>query len=114
MIKMIFIAVALLLGGCSMLDVLNVVKPSKGIEVDTEIVVGDKREQIETTVAAKRETTNTTNTADTITQSYTTIQPSKTISEIAFMMLVAFLVGWLAMPSTRQMFLMVRKLFKKP
>ena len=89
------------------MDVVDLVKPSKGLQVDTEIVAGDKK----TSVTAKKETTN--NTADSITQTYTTVNKGKSISDIVLYMFMSFLLGWLAMPSTRQMWLMVKKVFNK-
>lgn len=94
----------LLLQGCTLWDVI---KPSSGISVDTEIVAGDKHQEVAAgAVVGKKE--NTTNTAETITQTYNTIQSGKSIWDNFLMMLMSFLVGWLAMPSTRQMWLMVR------
>lgn len=103
-VKTIIFFLALSLQGCAVWDFI---KPSKGLSVETEIVAGDKEQTVETTVTAKADTTN--NTADTITQTYTTIQQGKSISDIAFMMVLSFLAGWLIMPSTRQMWLMIKK-----
>lgn len=106
------IAIAALLASCAPLDVIkNIVTPAKGLEVETEIVAGDKA--IKTSVTAKKETTNTTNTADTITQTYTTVHAGKSIWEIFLLMLSSFAVGWLLMPSFRQMVIMTRAAFKK-
>lgn len=105
MIRLVLLAVVMSLHGCAVLDWI---KPSSGIEVDTELVIGDKQEEIATgAVVGKRETT--TNTAETITQTYNTIQKGKSIWDIFLMMFMSFLVGWLAMPSTRQMVLMIKK-----
>lgn len=107
--KYFLIGIIIMAQGCSALDFI---KPNPGISVDTEVVVGDKKEEIATgAVIGKRETSNTTNTAETIQQTYNTIQKGTSISQIIMMMLMSFLLGWLAMPSARQMFLMVGKLF---
>lgn len=108
----VFLSVAL--ANCSPMDALSFIKPSSGISVDTEIVAGDKHQEVATgAVVGKKETT--TNTAETITQTYNTIQQGKSIFDIFIMMLMAFLVGWLAMPSSRQMWMMIKKLpNKKP
>jgi len=97
----------LLLQGCSVLDFI---KPNPGIAVDTEIVVGDKQEEIATgAVVGKKETTTTTNTAETIEQHYNTtkIDNGPTIFDQFMRSLMAFLLGWLAMPSANQMWKMI-------
>ncbi len=54
------------LSSCSVWDII---KPSSGLSVDTEIVAGDKA--INTEVSGKKETNN--NTADTINQVFNTV-----------------------------------------
>ena len=107
--KFYIILAVLMINGCAVWDFI---KPaSDGISVDTEIVAGDKQEEIATgAVVGKRETSNTTNTAETITQTYQTVNEGKTLSDIILYCLMAFLLGWLAMPSTRQMIIMVKNL----
>jgi hypothetical protein len=101
---LLIVAVAVL-PSCSAWDII---KPSKGISVDTEIVAGDKSQEVATgAVVGTRETT--TNTAETIQQTYNTVHQGKSIWDLFLMMLMAFMVGWLAMPSTRQMWLMIKK-----
>lgn len=106
-----FLLITGILPGCTLWDL---VKPSSGISVDTELVVGDKQEEIATgAVVGTRETKTTTNTAETITQTYHTVHQGKTIWDMFLMALMAFLVGWLLMPSTRQMWLMIKKFINR-
>lgn len=103
------ILIVAMLQGCALMDFF---KPSGKPLVDAEVVVGDKNQQVATgAVVGQKETTH--NTADTITQTYHTINKGKSISDIVFMMFMSFLVGWLAMPSTRQMILMIKKFFRR-
>jgi len=64
--------VMLSLSGCSAMDVISLFKPSQGLSVDTEIVVGDK--EIATEVTGKKVVT--TNTAESINQTSTTVNES--------------------------------------
>jgi hypothetical protein len=99
-----------LLQGCSVLDFI---KPNPGLSVETELVVGDKQEEIATgAVVGKKQTTNTSNTAETITQTYHTVNKGKTISDIMLYILLAFLLG-VTMPSWRQMWLMTQRKLRK-
>ena len=105
--SLLLISLLTLQGGA----IWDFIKPSSGISVETEIVAGDKSEEIASgAVVGTRKTT--TNSAETITQTYHTEYKGKTISDIILYMLMAFLLGWLAMPSTRQMWLMISKRFK--
>ena len=88
MIKIIIIS--LLLSGCSVWDL---VKPSSGLSVDTEIVAGDK--EINTEVNGKKETT--TNTADAITQTYNNVNEA-----YPWWVVVLLILGWVT-PSPTQM-----------
>lgn len=110
------ILIVLLLSSCSAMDLLPSSKPS--IEVDTEITAGDKHEEIASgAVVGTKETTH--NTADTLTQSYDVvynadvIHTGKTFWDTFQLMLMSFGIGWLAMPSTRQMWIMIENLIKK-
>ncbi len=67
--KVLLLVTMIALSGCSVMEVLGMLKPYSGLSVDTEIVAGDK--QIDTEVTVKKETT--TNTAESITQTYTTV-----------------------------------------
>ena len=100
------ILLCLLLQGCAILDFI---KPSSGLAVDTELVVGDKQEEIATgAVVGKKQTNNTSNKAETINQTYTTnkVDNGMSISNIALMMLMSFLIGWLAFPDLLHMWKM--------
>ncbi len=95
------------------MDALKAVLPSpKGLEIDTEIVVGDKKQEVATgAVVGKKQTT--TNSAQTINQTYTKIYKGRSISDMILMSIISFLTGWLVMPSSRQMMLMIKRRFKK-
>lgn len=96
------IILSLLLSGCTLWDVI---KPSSGISVDTEIVAGDKQQEVATgAVVGKKETTN--NTAETIQQTYHTVDEGLSIWDQFLMLLMAFLLGWLAMPDAIHMWKM--------
>ena len=101
------VLMAILLQGCSVMDVVDLVKPSKGLQVDTEIVAGDKK----TSVTAKKETTN--NTATNLTQDNRVIHEGPSLWDTFISWLQAFtvglLVGWLLLPSARQMTIMGKK-----
>jgi hypothetical protein len=91
------------------MDVIDIVKPSKGLEVDTEVVAGSKSQELATgAVVGKKQTNNTSNKADTINQTYTTnkVDYGISISNIALLMLMSFLVGWLAFPDLIHMWKM--------
>ena len=105
----IFIIWLFMIQGCAVWDFI---KPNEGINVETEIVAGDKQEEIATGAVVGKRTT-TTNTAETITQTYHTVNKGKSISDILLYMFLAFLLGWLAMPSFRQMVFMTRKIFSR-
>lgn len=86
----------------------DLVKPSSGLSVDTELVVGDKKQEVATgAVVGQRETTH--NTAETITQTYTTVDEGMGTFELILALTMAFMLGWLAMPSARQMWLMIKQ-----
>jgi len=108
------LALTLILSSCTPMDAIKALLPSsKGVSVDTEIVAGDKKQEVATgAVIGKRETKSTTNTAETINQTYTKIYKGRSISDVILTSLVAFLVGWLIMPSSRQMLLMIKRRFK--
>lgn len=76
------------LSACNPLDILP--KPS-GLSVDTEITAGDKNQKAE--ISGKKEETH--NTADTINQTYTTVQKGKTWWDIYFTAIVALFIGWI-------------------
>ena len=98
----------LFLYGCSPADLLSVVKPSKGLEVDTEIVVGDKQEDIASgAVVGKKETT--TNTAETITYNNRVVDQGMSIWEQFLILLMTLLFGWLGMPDIVHMWKMYKK-----
>jgi len=100
-----------LLTSCTPMDAIKAVLPSKGVSVETEIVAGDKKQEVATgAVVGKKKTVTTNNTAETITQTYTTIQQGKSIWDIFLMTLMSFLVGWLAMPSARQMWIIIKRM----
>jgi len=95
-----------ILAGCSIMDFIPNPFDNSGLSVDTEIVAGDK--EIATEVTAKKETTNTTNTADIINQ--------PTINEAGtdYFLVIFALIGWI-LPSPRQLWLMAKsRLYSKP
>ena len=105
---MVVCSVALLLGSalissCSAWDIIGaVVKPSPGIAVETEVVVGDKQQEIASgAVVGKKQTT--TNSAETITQTYTTVNEAKT----DYWLYLFGLIGWL-LPSPRQLWIKIK------
>ncbi len=81
------------LPSCSVWDFI---KPSSGISVDTEIVAGDKA--INTEVSGKKEITN--NTAESISQEYTTINESDN-----YIPWIIALIGFLLPTPTRMYYL---------
>ena len=85
------LALVLLTSSCSVWDFI---KPSSGISVDTEIVAGDKQEAINTEISGKKETTN--NTADTISQTYNTVNES-----MDWWIWMLMIVGWITPTPTR-------------
>jgi len=107
--RIVLLCSLLFISGCSALDIVgSVVKPKPGIEVETEIVVGDKREEIATgAVVGKKETVNTTNTAETIEQTFTTVNEAKT----DYLLIIIALIGWI-LPSPRQLWLWAKSLRK--
>ena len=91
--KSILLVLLLSLQSCSLLDFI---KPSSGISVDTEIVAGDKHEEIASgAVVGKKETTN--NAADAITQTYNSVN-----EQYPWWVVVLLVLGWI-LPSPRQM-----------
>ena len=101
----IIILVSALLSSCSAWDL---VKPSSGLSVETEIVAGDKQQEVATgAVVGKKETTN--NTAETIQQTYHTVDEGLSIWDQFLMLLMSFLLGWLAMPDAIHMWQIWRK-----
>ena len=80
---------------------------SDGTSVDAELTIGDKREEVKTTVTAKKETvtTTTTNTAENLNISNITPPPECKVDYFSHSMvlIIGLLVGWLAFPSLRQM-----------
>ena len=98
------LALTLSLFSCMMLD--WIMPASKGISVDTEVVVGYKHEEIATgAVVGKKETTN--NTAENITQAITTVnEANPTIP-----WLVAMLC--LMLPTPTRMWMGIMNLFKR-
>jgi len=77
------------LQSCMLLDFI---KPSSGISVDTEVVAGDK--EINTEVTGTKETT--TNTADAITQTYNNVNEA-----YPWWVLVLLILGWVSPTPTR-------------
>lgn len=101
-----------LISSCSAWDIIGaVVKPSPGIAVETEIVAGNKHQELASgAVVGKKETT--TNTAETITQTYNTIQHGKSIWDMFLMMLMSMCFGWIVLPDGARMWKMVKKVFR--
>ena len=98
MIKIVLLS--LLLSGCSVWDFI---KPSSGISVDTEIVAGDKHEEIASgAVVGKKETTH--NTADAITQTYNSVN-----EQYPWWVVALLILGWV-LPSPSQMWLALLRL----
>jgi len=89
--RAVILALVLLLSSCSVWDFI---KPSSGISVDTEIVAGNKQEEINTEVVGNKETTN--NTADAITQTYNTINES-----MDWWIWVLMVIGWMTPTPTK-------------
>ena len=77
-----------------MWDIINPFKASSGLSVDTEIVVGDKQEEVNTEVVGNKETTN--NTAESISQVYNTVNEG-----IDWWVWVLMIVGWITPTPTR-------------
>lgn len=100
----ILASLCLFLASCTLWDAI---KPSPGLSVDTEITAGDKNQQVATgAVVGTKETTHNTNTADSIQQTYQTINESRP----DYWLYLFGLVGWI-LPSPRQLWMTVRKLF---
>jgi len=87
------LAMMIALSGCALSDVFSMLKPSSGINTDIEVVAGDKA--IHTEVAGTKETT--TNTADAITQTYTTMN-----EQAPWWVMILLVLGWV-MPAPSQM-----------
>ena len=88
--KYLFLIAVLFIQGCALLDYF---KPSSGLSVDTEIVVGDKEEEINTEVVGNKEITH--NTADTIANTYQTMN-----EQAPWWVMILLILGWLLpMPS---------------
>lgn len=88
------------LSSCYLFDLI---KPTGGLSVDTEIVVGDK--SIATEVSGKKETTN--NTADAITQTYNTMN-----EQAPWWVMLLLVLGWV-MPSPSVIWTGIMNLFKR-
>jgi len=99
------ILVFLLSVGIQACSVWDIIKPSSGISVDTEIVAGDKQEEINTEVVGSKATTN--NTADAITQTYNTINES-----MEWWIWVLMIVGWMT-PTPSKMWGAFINLFRR-
>lgn len=56
MIKVLTLVLALTVAGCSWMDVVDFVMPSKNGGIDTELVLGDKQEEIKTEIGAETNT----------------------------------------------------------
>ena len=93
--------VALLLLSLSACTLWDFVKPNPGLSVDTEIVAGDKQQEVATGAVVGRKE-NTTNTAEQI--SYHTVNEAGT----DYWLFLIALAGWIA-PSPRQIWLMIKR-----
>lgn len=83
--KIFLLVLLLTLQGCTLWDIIKP-KPG-GISVETEIVAGDKEEQINSEVVGKKEVT--TNTADSIVQTYNIAN-----REYPFWVVALLILGW--------------------
>ena len=72
------------ISACSMWDL---VKPSSGLSVDTELIIGDKHQTLDVEIAA------THNTADNITQNIDNVD--KTTLGLLVISVAAGVVGWM-------------------
>lgn len=92
--KALILAALLALQGCTVWDMI---KPSSGVKVDTEVVVGDKKEEIATgAVVGKKEETN--NTADSLVQTYNSVN-----EQYPWWVVVLLILGW-SLPTPGKMF----------
>lgn len=95
------LASSLAISGCTLWDTINPFKSGKGIDVDAELVVGDKS----TEVTGKKETTN--NTAEAITNTYNTVN-----EEYPWWVIGLLVLGWI-LPSPASMWKSGLKLIKR-
>ena len=94
------------LSGCTLWDAaLGVLKPSEGISVDAEMTIGDKTEEVNTEIAAEKNTTH--NVAD---QVYNTYQE---MNEAApWWIILLLILGWV-LPAPHSMWNGIVRLFKR-
>lgn len=93
---LVVVLLAVLASGCNPLSAIwGAVKPSGGVDVDAELTVGDKNEEVNTDVAGEK----TVNTAENITYNIHEEKKGPSVWWAAF----AFL-GWF-LPSPRQLWL---------
>ena len=86
----IVLTISIPMSGCVLWDI---VKPSQGLSVETEIVAGDKNQEAE--IALNKETTN--NTADAINQTYNTVN-----EQYPWWVVLLLILGWV-LPEPRSM-----------
>jgi len=97
---------SLAIGGCTLWDTINPFKSGgKGIDVDTELTVGDKKKGVNTEVSGKKEETH--NTADSIVNTYNQIR-----EDTSPWVLILLVLGWI-LPSPASMWGGVLKLFNR-
>lgn len=94
----IILLLSVLASSCSLWDMASgVLKPTPGLSVDTEIVAGDKKEEVNTDVTGEK----TVNTAENITYNITE-------DNVDYTLFIVALIGWIA-PSPRQIWLSIKQ-----
>ena len=83
------------LSSCTLWDIINPFSKGEGLSVDAEMVVGDKQEEVNTEIVGKKETT--VNTADSIVNTYQTVN-----EQYPFWVVALLILGWV-LPSPHQM-----------
>lgn len=96
----IFFSVSL--AACSATDLIGLIKPNDGLQVDTEIVAGDKEEKLDAQLGNKQEVT-----ADRIEGGVNT----NNITNISPLVLILLLLGWM-LPTPSRMGAWVARKFK--
>lgn len=86
-------------GGCAAKAAWDMIKPSGGLDVSSEVVVGDKNQAVDVGVGG------TTNTADSINIQNTDEGPG-------FWFMLLFALGWL-LPGPYELMRGIRNLFKR-
>jgi len=122
LIAILFILITLSISSISC-SAWDLIKPSKGLQVDTsiktDVVHGSKKvgTQADTVVhsriAGKTKTTNNNAKSIVYRNVYRNVYEGSSIWDKFLIGFFSFIVGWLLMPSVRQMFFMIKKLLGK-